>query len=770
MKKIFFSALAALSLAACVQEAVVDTPQGDAIAFENAFVDNATRATSLTATNLDAFRVYGIVNNTSGVVFDGTLVEKKDGAWKYDGVKYWIPGQNYYFAALAPANGNWTLDKTAATVAGPGVLTFNNNGKEDLIYAEAAQQGEQSGNNAVAFTFKHLLSKVKFSFTTNMNEDFLTAKVTKIKMTAPKTAEINLASEETPVWDNYAEEVVVLEFGDAKAGTELFAIPTTAYDYVITFNVDIYQEGTEEAILSVEKTATVNALALEMGKAYNFAADINPETLAFEDIVFNVSGVEIWADDATTDLEAEVKLAAQLGGTYTLEEDVTLTTPIEVPAGVDFVLDLNGKKITNATQSEVFGEGEAIIAYGDLTINGEGTVEGTTMAVWARGNNGAKVTINGGTYKGCAEGFAKGGRSVIYASSGNTIDIYGGTFQALAADKTSYANKTEGVYAAVNVADNNGNINVYGGTFVGQNPAAPGTEPKAWNNAHPNGFVAEGYAATETETGVWTVAYDAVSTAAQFKAKIEAGATNIALAGGAVINIDDTIVYIKDATSISAPADNKATLKGKFVAESGNITFSNVKFAANTQTLQTLNDVYGTYVNGQYSAIVTVHKTAANFENCEFDGGENYTVSITYFDEVPGYVMNVNNCNFTNTYIYSKVLCNVSNSTFNLGGCPYAMCVWPCKKGTQNCKCYFVNNTVSSNFYAEEGKGHCFVNLLTQSTPYANLEFNIQGNTVGATKFYYGWVNAVTLATDGSVIFAEGSAKFSINPTTGKPE
>jgi hypothetical protein len=36
-------------------------------------------------------------------------------------------------------------------------------------------------------------------------------------------------------------------------------------------------------------------------------------------------------------------------------------------------------------------------------------------------------------------------------------------------------------------------INVYSGRFYKQNPAAPGTEPKAWNDAHLNEFVAEGY-------------------------------------------------------------------------------------------------------------------------------------------------------------------------------------------------------------------------------------------------------------------------------------
>lgn len=206
---------------------------------------------------------------------------------------------------------------------------------------------------------------------------------------------------------------------------------------------------------------------------------------------FKIDVVDEWATDDQYILAGEV----------TLTEDLIVAKPIIVAAGTEAVLNLNGKKIINTTESEVFGEGEGIIAYGKLTINGEGTVQGSTMAVWARGNKGAEVTINGGTYKGCADGFAKGGRSVIYASSGNTININGGTFKALTADKTSYADKTNGVYAAVNVADNNGTINVYGGTFYKQNPAAPGTEPAAWNAAHPNGFVAKGYSSKTEDNG-----------------------------------------------------------------------------------------------------------------------------------------------------------------------------------------------------------------------------------------------------------------------------
>ena len=195
--------------------------------------------------------------------------------------------------------------------------------------------------------------------------------------------------------------------------------------------------------------------------------------------------------------------AAQNGDTIVLQRDINLTKPVVVAEDKTAVLDLNGKTIINTNASENYGESEGIIVYGNLTIEGEGTIQGASMAVWARGGDGkAVINIEGGTFLGCQKGLAEGGRAVIYASSNNTVNIYGGEFKALSADQTSFAASQ---YPVLNVADNKGMINVYGGRFHNQNPAAPGTEPKAWNEAHPYGFVAEGYGATE-DNGVWTVA------------------------------------------------------------------------------------------------------------------------------------------------------------------------------------------------------------------------------------------------------------------------
>mgnify|MGYP002514158703 CR=1 FL=1 len=58
MKKLFIAILGVAAFAACSQELTVDAPKGAAIAFDNAFVENSTRAADLTANNITDFGVF----------------------------------------------------------------------------------------------------------------------------------------------------------------------------------------------------------------------------------------------------------------------------------------------------------------------------------------------------------------------------------------------------------------------------------------------------------------------------------------------------------------------------------------------------------------------------------------------------------------------------------------------------------------------------------------------------------------------------------------
>ena len=541
-----------------------------------------------------------------------------------------------------------------------------------------------------------------------------------------------------------------------------------------TFTIASYDEtGAKKTlfadyIFATEQQETVNFELSVLDQADAIIGEVKSFTTAIPVKRNNLTTIEgnilTVGDDITVKVDDAFAVEnIIIEGEYTLTADMVVDRPIVVLAGTEAVIDLNNFNIINTTASETFGEGEGIIAYGNLTIKGEGTVKGNTMAVWARGNNNATITIEGGNFEGCAEGYAKGGRSVVYASSGNVINIYGGTFKALAADKSSYADKTNGVYAAINVADNNGMINVYGGSFYKQNPAAPGTEPKAWNEAHPNGFLAEGYIA-EADGDWFEVSYDPyygytkVSDVAGLKTALtDNSVEKIYLAAGEY-DLNDKIYYLETKKLLTAEADAKPLVKGKFVAVNADLTATNIKFGRNSMSDVNLEGkTYGTYVVGSYNAMITLHYAAGTFENCEFNGEES-VVAINYFMDAAGKVLNVNNCTFQNTYIYSKVLCNITNNTFNLGGIPYGLCVWPRAAGSTNSICYFVNNTLNSVYVAPD-LAYCQVMLLSQSAPYANLEFNIQGNS--GSKYTVGWTNSVVFKNDGSVTFADGSKTFS---------
>ena len=119
--------------------------------------------------------------------------------------------------------------------------------------------------------------------------------------------------------------------------------------------------------------------------------------------------------------------------------------------------------------------GSIIVEDGTYTVK-----DGT--AFWA--GNGANITINGGTFIG--ENTLD--YTLIY-SSGGVIDIYDGFFQC------------KGNGGILNVADANRNtarINLYGGTFVNQDP----TKTQDPNNI----LLAEGYTVvseTQENGDVW---------------------------------------------------------------------------------------------------------------------------------------------------------------------------------------------------------------------------------------------------------------------------
>lgn len=547
MKKLIIAVAAIATAVACNTAEIVELPKNPAISFESAYVQNATRDAvdpSTTTASLEAFDVWAFMDETSGIVLVDEDVTKGASGWSYANVQYWAPGHTYYFGALAPMNSaNWDLDTSKAGKLGAGVVSFTNvDGTEDLLYSavevSTADLKLGEGMDPVKLTFSHLLSKVKFTFKNGFATDNVSIKVKDVTMTVPAAATLDLNTADWWEGDKWVlgNEALTLQFGSVattlgmgiadEADNERLTIPAdAAYEYNVKFYVDVYM-GDVLAIDNHEFTATIKDIALQMGKAYNFTATINPENLEMAPIVFEVVEVKEWVDANTPSdqvKDAELRAAAQFGGEVTLTEDIEILSPIVVKKSL--IVNLNGK--TLSSKSDVFE-----VAAGTLTINGNGVVSAATdngepyCAVWAYGD--AVVNINGGEYM---IGYPAGDyNDLIYAKDNAVINIYGGKF---------YNSGKENSFV-LNLKDNSAaQINVYGGEFEKFNPANNLSEGPNTN------FVADG--CSSIQDGDWYLVvsgnydnYTSVATIAELQAALDAATGNALIVVGADLVGDAT--------------------------------------------------------------------------------------------------------------------------------------------------------------------------------------------------------------------------------------
>ena len=333
MKKIFLMGLAtAAMLASCSQDETVEMAQNTrAISFSNAFVDNATRSVvdpSFTVATLGNFAVYGFTQN--GQIFDGVTVSSADNGstWTYNPIQYWVKGNQYAFAAIAPAS----VSVSGETLTGSSVadykvgmtVSFTNDGKTDLLYANGgafnADETFMASPQTVGLTFKHQLSKVKFSFKNNVSGAY-NIKVTDVKITDAKSTGTLTVSTADNAWSNVGGDDLELSFGAASTadantadaiafGTEVetyneqLMIPTASTEsYTVTFTVELLN-GTV-TMGTYNHTATISGVELKLGYCYDFAAELNADNIVVDPddpdaelkpIEFTVNEISPWID------------------------------------------------------------------------------------------------------------------------------------------------------------------------------------------------------------------------------------------------------------------------------------------------------------------------------------------------------------------------------------------------------------------------------------------------------------------------------------------
>ena len=324
MKKILFAAVAVMAMAACSNEDVISRPALPMIGFDNAFVENSTRANDLTAGNFD-FGVYGSVINSQGqqgMIFTNQQVAA-DGT--YTPPQYWIAGATYNFVAFAPyqsgPDATWTYAPKVGTAAENGVLTFNNTGaNQDLLFATANKTTDApltATPGKVGFTFDHALSRVRFTFTNGFTSNGnIKLLVTDVHITdAYKEGEMAVPAKTWTVkaGNNNENKKLDIDFNDvlkAKDSTEddarlaegktsstepFYLIPANA-SYNVTFTVALYQAGV--LVDTYNRTATLS-YNMQPGYSYDIKATLNPSNTSDEGqifpIEFTVTGVEEWA-------------------------------------------------------------------------------------------------------------------------------------------------------------------------------------------------------------------------------------------------------------------------------------------------------------------------------------------------------------------------------------------------------------------------------------------------------------------------------------------
>ena len=220
MRKVLIAILAVVSLASCSKEQIIVADRGDAIGFDT-FIENATRAAADDFTSVSSFQVWGdvtgnIVDSNDDYIFlyNGANVTRDGAAWTCRQTEYWIPFATYNFLAIAGAT---SVDSTT-TGAFPTKITYEANGSTDLLLSEKVtvttdNKSIPTGvntNKCVAFTFKHLLSKVYFNFVNNSTSDNYKFEISNITISGAKASgEYSITDKK---WTSVSDDAVVTPF------------------------------------------------------------------------------------------------------------------------------------------------------------------------------------------------------------------------------------------------------------------------------------------------------------------------------------------------------------------------------------------------------------------------------------------------------------------------------------------------------------------------------------------------------------------------------
>ncbi len=319
--------MAALALASCTNEDVVNIPENKAIGFD-VFVGNTTKA--VTPIDLDAlkagdgFYVFGGYEKVPDV-FANTNVAWKNSAWSYSPLNYWKVGEEYKFAAYAPAiNVTPTFDYTSGALTFTGVQSDMSNQK-DFIVAQIKNPitGLAENNQPISFTFRHALSMIKIKLTNgfregvkvNVNDDFKIEGInTKGNFVTTFGSAGTWSEVNTPA--AFTDGGTLLSQNGQVYEPEFIVIPQTIATDAVTVSFSVTLTDAQDQPVPVENGAgdgqNVKAFTIKVPKGewlnqnrYSYSLTIDGALFGLETITFGDPTVEGWGDYSDTPVKPE---------------------------------------------------------------------------------------------------------------------------------------------------------------------------------------------------------------------------------------------------------------------------------------------------------------------------------------------------------------------------------------------------------------------------------------------------------------------------------
>ena len=290
MKKLFFGILAMAAFAACSNENTIVTPQGAAIAFGDAFVDNSTKAIYEGDAVPNEFKVWGNVQGTNATPValygnDGANVQGNGVGSVYtcEEVRYWTPSCDFNFAAIAHG--------TAKTVEGglPTEISYTLDSIDpaDLLYATASAETDGSGtptgtiatidqDKLVAFTFNHLLAKMYFNVTSGLDSAY-SIEVKSISVAGFENKGVYTIS--PAGWAKADDSAkTTLTFANGAGGAKVIIPVNQTLSVTITYDVKF---GETTISTNATKTGTIAACTYEKNTVYKISAVIGLNAIQF---------------------------------------------------------------------------------------------------------------------------------------------------------------------------------------------------------------------------------------------------------------------------------------------------------------------------------------------------------------------------------------------------------------------------------------------------------------------------------------------------------